>query len=104
MGKAFPGGTGKLELEGPSGLTFRSAGGVWTVWRRKTGMIDLIGYQLLVAFDNASAHSLGKSGYGASISLAVNPNVAFFEQTHVTPSPTKQTIHITMISCPQGSG
>ena len=50
MGKEFSGGTGKLELEGPSGLTFRSAGGVWTVWRRKTGIIDLIGYQLLGGF------------------------------------------------------
>lgn len=50
MGKEFSGGTGKLELEGPSGLTFRSAGGVWTVWRRKTGIIDLIGHQLLGGF------------------------------------------------------
>ena len=43
-------------------LTFRSVGVVWTVWRRKIGIINLIGHQLLVAFDRTTLN-YGKELY-----------------------------------------
>ena len=65
---------------------------------KKTGMSDMIGRQLFVAFDNASAHPLGISGHGASIG-GESHRGHNLEQTHVTPLSHQTSLRRFKITC-----